>query len=173
MKPEVSNRVHKSPPLVPVFSQMHPIHTTPTYFPKIHSNIILPSRPTASKWSLSVRFPNENSECIPHLSHECNMSRLPHPPLFEYPNNILWRVQVIKFIMQSSPASRHFLPLRSKYSPQYPDHKPCQVQPLTTLKCLGIRRPKLPQPHIQRATKNIFPVEEDKVGRKVMVTNLL
>jgi hypothetical protein len=42
-----------------------------------------------------------------------------HSPWLEYPNNIWWIVQVMKLlIMQSSPASCHFLPLRSKYSPQ-------------------------------------------------------
>jgi len=45
-----------------------------------------------------------------------------HAPLFDDPNDILWRVQVIKLlIMQSSPSSWHFPPLRSKYSsPQHP-----------------------------------------------------
>jgi hypothetical protein len=33
----------------------------------------------------------------------------------------LWSVQVMKLlIMQSSPASCHFLSLKSKYSPQHP-----------------------------------------------------
>jgi hypothetical protein len=32
-----------------------------------------------------------------------------------------WRVQVMKLLItQSSPASHHFLPLRSKYPPGYP-----------------------------------------------------
>jgi hypothetical protein len=44
-----------------------------------------------------------------------------HPAWFDYPNNIWWSVQDMKLlIMQSSPASCHFLPLRSKYSPQCP-----------------------------------------------------
>jgi len=34
-------RVHKSPPLVPILSQMHPITTFPPYVPKIHLFIIL------------------------------------------------------------------------------------------------------------------------------------
>jgi hypothetical protein len=37
------------------------------------------------------------------------------PPWFDHPNNIWWIVQVMKLlIMQSCPASRHFLPLWSK-----------------------------------------------------------
>jgi hypothetical protein len=35
-------------------------------------------------------------------------------------HNILWSVQIMKLLItQSSPVSRHFLPLRSIYSPQY------------------------------------------------------
>jgi len=36
-------------------------------------------------------------------------------------NNVWWSIKVTKLLtMQSSPSSRHFLPLRSKYSPQNP-----------------------------------------------------
>jgi hypothetical protein len=63
-----------------------------------------------------LQFSDQNFMLISHLSHACYMLR-PSPPGFDHPNNIWWSVQVMKLlIMQSSPASRHFLPLRSKYS---------------------------------------------------------
>jgi hypothetical protein len=44
-----------------------------------------------------------------------------HPPWFDYPNNILWSVQIMRLlIIQSSPASCHSLILGSKFSPQHP-----------------------------------------------------
>jgi len=92
------------------------VHVFPPHFPKIYSNIIPPSTPISSEWTLPSRFSYHSFVWI-YLSHTCYMS-CPSYPWLDLPNYIWWSLQVMKLlIMQSSPAFHHFLPLRHKYSP--------------------------------------------------------
>jgi hypothetical protein len=115
--PKLHYRVHKCPPLIHILSQMNPFCRCPPYFLKINSNIIFRSFPGSCEWSFPIRL-SENLVRISHLSHACHVPCPSHLPWLRHPNNIWWCVQVKKlYIMQSCPASRHFVPLRSKCSP--------------------------------------------------------
>jgi hypothetical protein len=57
--------------------------------------------------------------CI-HLLPMRAICPAPHPPP-DHSNHVWWKVQVMKLLtMQFYPTSYHFIPLRSRYSPQHP-----------------------------------------------------
>jgi hypothetical protein len=117
--PKIHYRVHKSPPLDPILSQPNSARPINFYLPKAHLNVILPPTPRSSQWSLTYGLPNQNPVNTSPLPHACHMSRPPHPPWFNHPNNIRWRIQAMKFIiMQFSPRSV-FIPFRSQKSSVY------------------------------------------------------
>jgi hypothetical protein len=95
--------------------------TTSHHVPVRSILVLVPSTPRSSDWSLPFRSSDQNFVFISHLSYAYYM---PHPSNsagIDHPNNIWWSLQVTKPLsMRSSPAYRHLLPLRSKYSPQHP-----------------------------------------------------
>jgi len=62
---KVRHRLHKGPPLVPLLSQITPVHS-PMRFLGVD---ILPSTPRFSKWAVSLRFPHTNPSYIHRISH--------------------------------------------------------------------------------------------------------
>ena len=94
------------------------IHSPPQSHFLIDLYIILPSMPGSSKWSLSLRFPHQNSG-IPLLSpYTCYMPCPCHSFGFDHPNIIWWAVQIIKLlIMWFFPLPFYLIPFRLNYVP--------------------------------------------------------
>jgi len=83
--PKVHYRIHKCPPPATILSQLYPVHTPISHFPKIHIIITLASTPVSSKWSLSFRFPHQNPVHTSLLPHTCYVSRPTHSYRFDHP----------------------------------------------------------------------------------------
>jgi hypothetical protein len=111
--PKLHYRVYRNPPLVPILSQINALHNTQSYLSKICFNIMsnlrfgLLSGPFPSGFPTNILY----AFLVSPIRATC-------PAHSKY----TWRrVQVMKLlIMQFSPTSCHFIPLRSKYSPQHP-----------------------------------------------------
>jgi len=99
---------------------MNPVHNFPTYFIKIYSNIIFPSTPRSSEWSLPFISSDQNFVIISHLSHACYIPRSSHSSWLDYSNNIWWWVQVMKLLIRHS-SSAFLLGRNTLLSTQFSD----------------------------------------------------
>jgi hypothetical protein len=102
---KVHYRVDNSPPPFPVLSKMNPFHIRKPNFLKVSFNIIFSSTPMSSEWSLTFRLSDENFVRIFHCPMRAAFP--PHLILLYLVTNIWWRVQIVKFTLQSC----HFIAL--------------------------------------------------------------
>jgi hypothetical protein len=93
------------------FTPSHLISQRSVLIISSHLRLVLPSGSRLQAFRpkcLCIHITIMHATCSAHLT-------------IDYPNNMWWSVQFTKLlIMQSSPASCHFLLLRSKFSPHYP-----------------------------------------------------
>jgi hypothetical protein len=96
--PEVHYRIYKSPPPVPILSQLHPVHAPLFHVLNILFDIILPPTPGSPKWSPSLRSPYQNPLRSCPLPHTCHMPRPSHSSQFDHLDYIWWWIQVRGFV---------------------------------------------------------------------------
>jgi hypothetical protein len=100
MEPEGSLLHSQVPATCPYPESSQSSPCPPSHLLKIHLNIIFPSTPGTSKWSLSLKFPHQNPVYTSVLTHTCYIPYPSHSPRFDHRNNTEWGVQIIKlFIM--------------------------------------------------------------------------
>jgi len=66
--PNVHYRTHKRPPTVSILGQPNPVHIPTFHILDIHPNITHPSTSRSPQWSLSFRFPQQDTIHCPFLT---------------------------------------------------------------------------------------------------------
>jgi len=116
--PKVHYFIHKCAPPVTILSHSNPAHASPSHFLKIHFNIILPSMPRSSKWSLFLKTPHQ--PCM-HLSFLPYMPRPAHL-ILDLTTRIVGEEynMLLSSLITWSPLTCYLIPLRPKYPLQHP-----------------------------------------------------
>jgi hypothetical protein len=110
----------------PVQSSSHPFTLL-----KKQSNIILPSMPRSSEWSLFFRRSKQSFANRSHNPNACYMASPPAPHLFDCVNKVCQRTQRMKFFVFS-------FCIRTIRSPQHPVFKhPDTLSPYSCLNARG------------------------------------
>jgi len=99
--PKVRYRTHKRPPPVSILDQPNPVHITTSHLLEIRPNIIHQSTPSSPRWSLSLRFPNQDPIHPPLLTHTRHMPSRSHSSRFYHPHNIGWAVLDVLYALIS------------------------------------------------------------------------
>ena len=86
--PKVHYRTQKRPPPVSILGQPNPVHIPTSHLLEIHPNIIHPSRSRSSRWSTSLRFPQQDPIHPPLLTHTRHMPSPSHSSRFYHPYNM-------------------------------------------------------------------------------------
>jgi thiol-disulfide isomerase/thioredoxin len=109
--------LHKSLPLVPILSQINPVHALRSCFYKIHFHVILPSMLASSMYMFPSGFPTTKKKTpvfISLLAYTCHIPHSSHQ--FDILNSVWWGVQIMRLlIIQFSAVPCYSLPLRPHF----------------------------------------------------------